>query len=320
MKILGTGIRVADINQIKQYAEDKEYEKALVLIRQQDLSKTFNSQFARICGEVLLYTKNYEESRYALINAHKMAPEGNRIDYDLIMLYLETGELALAEKYYEQYVFNAGEEDHDLCWLNYHMARSKHSPAQVLYDALAPMHTPDRSDELAFEFMKIYRLMGDQTRFDEEYQYWKDTFRDSIYKEQIEQLIEIENIEKELYTYPDTSVLKHDAQIDALEESLLEQDYFRMYPKEPEIVLMADDYDAQDDQSYMLKIKMDKWSQKRREKAEKRAAAKAERKQAKQDKKDAGKTDEKAAKAEGTEKKPEEKAAETEIENRAAEK
>lgn len=277
---MGTGISMANINQIKQYAEDKEYDKALALIRQQDLSKSYNSQFVRICGEVFLYTHNYEESRNALLMAHKMAPEGNRIIYDLIQLYLETGESALAEKYHEQYVFNTSEGDSGLCELAYMFGRSRRDSAEQLYEALSPLHTQDRSDALSYQFLLIFQLMGDASKFNDEYHYLFDNFRDSEYKAKAKHLIEYKNAASELYIYPQESILKHDDKIDANETVLLEQDYYRMYPKEPEIVLMADDYDAQDDQSIMFKL----WAQKRREKAERRAAAKAEKKQAKQDK------------------------------------
>ncbi len=300
---MGTGIKVAVINQIKEYAEQKAYDKALTLIRQQDLSQSYNSQFVRICGEVLLYTKNYEECRKVLIMAHKIAPEGNRIIYDLIQLYIETGETDLADKYYEQYVFNATEHDTDLPWLNYMIARSKRASGQELYTALEPLYTQDRADYIAYEFMRIFQWMGETEKFEVEYRYIFDNFRDSEYKKKAKHLKEENCAAQELFIYPENSILQHDDKLDADETVLLEQDYFRMHPKEPEIVLMADDYDAQDDQSIAWKI----WSQRRREKAEQKAAARAEKKAAKQAKKEAEAAEKQKAEQEKTETSKEQK-------------
>ena len=274
---LGTGIKVAVINQIKEYAENQAYEKALELIRQQDLSQSFNSQFVRICGEVFLHTKNYAECRNTLIMAHRIAPEANRILYDLIQLYVETGEQALVDQYYEQYQFNATEHDTDIPWLHYMVARGRREPAQRLYETLEPVHTQDRSDRVAYEFLRIFQLMGDTERFEEEYTYIMEGFRDSEYKKKAKHLKETKDAEAELYIYPAHSILEHDPAVDAEEARLLEQDHFRMHPKEPEIVLMADDYDAQEDQTLAFKL----WNRKRREKAEQKAQAKAEKKAAK---------------------------------------
>ena len=278
---LGTGIKVAVINQIKEYAEKKSYDKALELIRQQDLSQSFNSQFVRICGEVFLDTKNYKESRSTLIMAHRIAPEANRVIYDLIRLYVETGEQALVEQYYEQYLFNATEHDMEIPWLHYLVARGRRENAQKLYESLEVLHTQDRSDHVAYEFLRIFQLMGDEQQFDEEYTYIMEGFRDSEYKKKAQRLKETNSAETELYIYPDHSILEHDADVDVEESRLLEQDYYRMHPKEPEIVLMADDLDAQEDQTLAFKL----WNRKRKEKAEQKAQAKAQKKATKKAKK-----------------------------------
>ncbi len=275
---VSTVISMACINQIKEYAEEKSYDKALALIREQDLSKSYNPQFLKMCADVFLTTKNYEEARKVLLMAHRIAPEGNKVNYSMIRLYLETGENELAEQYFEQYKHNAYDGDEDLCWLKYMFARSRKETGEQLLEALSPLHTADMSDEVCYEFMRIYQFMGDEEKFNQEYSYLFDNFASSEYRQRAEHLKNNKCAEAELYVYPMGSV-ERDAQVDAEEKELLERDYLRMNPKEPEIMVMADDYD--EDGLFFSRSTLDRWSIRKREKAEKRAEKKKAKEEAK---------------------------------------
>ena len=272
---------MACINQIKEYAEEKSYDKALALIREQDLSKSYNPQFLKICADVFLNTKHYEEARKVLMMAHRIAPEGNKVNFSIIRLYLETGERDLADEYFQQYEFNAFDGDEDLCWLRYMFARSDKDNGEKMLEAMMPLHTADMSDSLCYEFMRIYQLLGDTEKFEQEYSYLFDNFAESEYKEKAERLKKDQCAAEELYIYPTERILKRDPQVDAEEKELLERDYLRMNPKEPEIMVMADDYGADDDMLFFKRSTLDKWSIRKREMAEKRAEKKKAKEEAK---------------------------------------
>ncbi len=278
---MSTVISMACINQIKEYAEEKSYDKALALIREQDLSKSYNPQFLKICADVFLNTKHYEEARKVLMMAHRIAPEGNKVNFSIIRLYLETGERDLADEYFQQYEFNAFDGDEDLCWLRYMFARSDKDNGEKMLEAMMPLHTADMSDSLCYEFMRIYQLLGDTEKFEQEYSYLFDNFAESEYKEKAERLKKDQCAAEELYIYPTERILKRDPQVDAEEKELLERDYLRMNPKEPEIMVMADDYGADDDMLFFKRSTLDKWSIRKREMAEKRAEKKKAKEEAK---------------------------------------
>ena len=48
---MGSGLSMASVNKIKELASQREYSLALDIIDSQDLSKSLNSQFLRLCGE-----------------------------------------------------------------------------------------------------------------------------------------------------------------------------------------------------------------------------------------------------------------------------
>ena len=52
---MGSGLSMTSVNKIKELAEQREYELALDILDSQDLSKSLNPQFLRVCGDI--YTK-----------------------------------------------------------------------------------------------------------------------------------------------------------------------------------------------------------------------------------------------------------------------
>lgn len=102
---MSTGISISSINRIKELAEEKKYAEALEILDTQNLDKSINPQFLRISGEIFRENKRYYDSRKILIRSHQMSPQGIRIIYELIQLYLELGYFTRARQYYEQYLF-----------------------------------------------------------------------------------------------------------------------------------------------------------------------------------------------------------------------
>ena len=76
---MGSGLSMTSVNKIKELAEQREYSLALDIVDSQDLSKSLNPQFLRICGDVYINNNRYKDARKTLLMAHKLAPEGKSV-------------------------------------------------------------------------------------------------------------------------------------------------------------------------------------------------------------------------------------------------
>ena len=54
---MSQGLSMASVNKIKELANQREYSLALDIIDSQDLSKSLNPQFLRLCGEIFIKSK-----------------------------------------------------------------------------------------------------------------------------------------------------------------------------------------------------------------------------------------------------------------------
>ena len=97
---MGSGLSMTSVNKIKELAAAREYSLALEIIDSQDLTKSLNPQFVRLCGEIYVANGRYVDARRTLLRAHKMAPEAKRVIYSLVDLYLRMGYKDLADFYY----------------------------------------------------------------------------------------------------------------------------------------------------------------------------------------------------------------------------
>ena len=88
---MGNGLKISSMNQIRELAEARAYGDALEILESCDIEATLNPQFLRVCGEIYMETDRFLESRRILLKAHKMAPEGNRIIYEMVRLNLKMG-------------------------------------------------------------------------------------------------------------------------------------------------------------------------------------------------------------------------------------
>lgn len=76
---MGAGLSMASVNKIKELANSREYSLALELVEHQDLTKSLNPQFLRLCGEIYIKNDKYKDARRCLIMAHRLGPESKRI-------------------------------------------------------------------------------------------------------------------------------------------------------------------------------------------------------------------------------------------------
>lgn len=269
-----TAINMTSVNMIKELAEAKEFKEALSLVEQQNLEKSYNPQFLRVCGEVYLENGMYETSREVLIRAHKMAPEGNRIILELVKLYLRMGYFGLANRYYEQYKFNATEEDTGIIYAEYLMKKSQRVSAEELVALLAPAVEEQPTEEWMFELIKVYALLDNKEKIEFESSRFFEMYKNSVYKQDVQDICDDkydinnlffntpkEEIEEDIFASPD---------IVEMELDQLEEDYKRMYPADPVILeILDDDEPVKKKKSFFSKVKMDRKEKKDRRRRKK---------------------------------------------------
>ncbi|MDE6761941.1 MAG: hypothetical protein K2J90_14890 [Lachnospiraceae bacterium] len=245
---MSTGISISSINRIKELAEEKRYAEALEILDTQNLDKSINPQFLRISGEIFRENKRYYDSRKILLKAHQMSPQGIRIIYEQIQLYLELGYYTRAKKYYEEYLFYSTSEDTQKDYVEYVMKKASGADIKELAAILIPILERMPEDRWNFEAVLLYDKLGRKDKALEESQHILENFKDSIYvKPVIEYIDDKLDVDQYFNIYP-AQEAKEDKEIFgdliAEDDKLLEEDHLRMYPPEARIMVEAEDKDA----------------------------------------------------------------------------
>lgn len=247
---MSTGISISSINRIKELAEEKKFAEALEILDTQNLDKSINPQFLRISGEIFRENKRYYDSRKYLLKAHQMSPQGTRIIYELILLYLELGYYSRAQKYYEQYKFYVAPEDTQQDYLEYLVKKAQGTDVKEIAAILIPILERMPDDRWNFEAILLYDKMGRKDKALEESQYILENFRDSIYVQPVIDYIDDKlDVDQYFYCYPKEEQPEDQemfGNLIAQEDAILEADHLRMYPPEARIMVEADDKDGID--------------------------------------------------------------------------
>ena len=273
---MGAGLSMASVNKIKELANSREYSLALELVEHQDLTKSLNPQFLRLCGEIYIKNDRYKDARRCLIMAHRLGPESKRVLYTFVELYLRMGYFQLAKTYYDMYMFDANaydSRDMEYVW-------NKHEHADD-YKTLEP----------------LIAGYAHNLDYDWSFELYHASFKNSD-NSQIILDIEAGKVKVDTYfdIYADTEAVDDDPDMEALraeEQELLAADDLRMHPKEAEITIMYEDsytpagsekkvqkmLKKQEREEQRKEKKLLK-KQKQQEKAEAAAAAEAEKTEA----------------------------------------
>ncbi|MBR3600309.1 MAG: hypothetical protein IKL53_10610, partial [Lachnospiraceae bacterium] len=247
---MGSGLSMTSVNKIKELAEAREYSLALEIIDSQDLTKSLNPQFVRLCGDVYIANKRYEDARRTLVMAHKMAPEAKRVIYSLVELYFRMGYKQLAEFYFNLYMFDAEPNLPQTNHMNYIYSKAQGCPLDEIETLLFPMYSDMMDYDWSFELYLLLKLQGrnsDAKAIAEDY---CATYKNDPNVAIIEELEESQDskakLEKLFYVYAEEEVeddLDVFEELRREEEILMEADSLRMNPKEAEIQIMFDDND-----------------------------------------------------------------------------
>lgn len=225
---------MTSVNKIKQLAEAHEYDLAEPILDSQDLEKSFNPQFLRVCGEVYENVGRLTEARQMYVKAHSMAPEANRIIFSLINYYLKLGYFDLADRYFEEYVYYSSGEEQDLKNIRYIMKKGKGANPEDLYDILYPYYRDNIDSDWTFELILLSKILGkdDIVMLITDY---KATFKNGRYVTLVDEIAnDIELAVRMYYIYATAEAQDNnpeEAEIREIEDKQLKEDYFKMNPE-----------------------------------------------------------------------------------------
>ena len=238
---------MASVNKIKELANAREYGLALDILDSQDLTKSLNPQFLRLCGEIYIYNKRYKDARHVLLIAHKLAPEAKRIIYTIMFLYLKMGYKSLAKQYYDMYMFDADENVLETKQVMYIYNKANKNSVDDLEKYIAPTYSNTMDYEWTYETILLYLVQGRDKEAEGLIQIYSATFKDSEHHITIRDIVDGKTDVEALYnSFADEECADDDSEQAAdreLEAKLLEVDDLRINPREPEIVIMVDDND-----------------------------------------------------------------------------
>ena len=292
---MGAGLSMASVNKIKELANSREYSLALELVEHQDLTKSLNPQFLRLCGEIYIKNDRYKDARRCLIMAHRLGPESKRVLYTFVELYLRMGYFQLAKTYYDMYMFDANA--YDSRDMEYVWNKHEHADDYKTLEPLIAGYAHNLDYDWSFELYLLYKKEEKQNEATTLAELYHASFKNSD-NSQIILDIEAGKVKVDTYfdIYADTEAVDDDPDMEALraeEQELLAADDLRMHPKEAEITIMYEDsytpagsekkvqkmLKKQEREEQRKEKKLLK-KQKQQEKAEAAAAAEAEKTEA----------------------------------------
>ena len=146
---------MTSVNKIKELAEAKEYSLAVEILDSQNLEKSLNPQFLRVCGEVYENVGRSKDARNMYVKAHIMGPDSNRILFSLISMYLKRGYFGLAEQYAEQYKYHVRNSEQETKNIEYVLKKAEHTELSLLQGYLHPYYSHNMDEEWSFELFLL---------------------------------------------------------------------------------------------------------------------------------------------------------------------
>ena len=245
---MGSGLSMASVNKIKELAAQREYSLALDIIDSQDLSKSLNPQFLKLCGEIFIKSRRYADARNVLVRAHSMAPEAKRIIFSLIDLYTKMGYKELVDKYYEIYMYDADEESIDTKQVKYTYEKYNGARIEKLREYIIPYYTDNMDYFWSFEAYLLLVLNDDED--DEELlkaliDEYSATFKNSDNLKMMDSIKDDKSIASSKFYNFNKEIVADDEVgqkiIRREEKKQLEVDFDRIHPAEATIIEVIDE-------------------------------------------------------------------------------
>ena len=240
---MGAGLSMASVNKIKELANSREYSLALELVEHQDLTKSLNPQFLRLCGEIYIQNDRYVDARRCLIMAHRLGPESKRIMFVFVELYLRMGYFELAKTYYDMYMFDATKSDSRQ--MEYIWMKHEHPQDYESMERLLDIYSHNLDYDWSFELYLLYEKAGKEKEAKILADLYRATYKNSENSECIDRMERGTTSVDELFDLYAREACADDREEEETlrieEKELLEADNLRMHPKEAEITVMYED-------------------------------------------------------------------------------
>ena len=242
-------LNMQHINLVKELVEQQKYKDAVEVIDQVDITKSLNPQFLKLCGEVFMENKRYRESRDILVKAHRMAPNGIRIIYEMVRLYLRMGYYTKAELYYILYEAYCNKEGREHYTLLYLMSKAKREENEVVLDYLETLCRMEQIDKWEIQLMMLYRKMGQEEKAQDIALKIKEMWPNSPFLPYIPyiQKADPELLEHYFNRYPKEEIEEdyyHDKALIDMEDEQLKQDFYQKKVDFEAVIVSEEEYDT----------------------------------------------------------------------------
>ena len=241
---MGAGLSMASVNKIKELANAREYSLALEIVDSQDLSKSLNPQFLRLCGDIYSHAGRYKDARRVLVMAHRLAPESKRVIFSLIELHLNAGHEGLAKGYYDIYLFGS-DDSVETRQAKYMFDNAHGEPAEKLIEYLESSYMHNMDYEWSFITYLLLIKLGRKSDAEALSDVYCATYKNSENSDCIGKIAAgNQEVDSLIYTYAKEWVEddnEDESEVRKQELKLIEDDELRIHPKEAEITIMFEE-------------------------------------------------------------------------------
>lgn len=241
---MGAGLSMASVNKIKELANAREYSLALEIVDSQDLSRSLNPQFLRLCGDIYSHAGRYKDARRVLVMAHRLAPESKRVIFSLIELHLKAGHEDLAKRYYDIYLFGS-DDSIETRQAKYIYDNAHGEPAKKLIEYLESSYMHSMDYDWSFITYLLLIKLGRKSDAEALSDVYCATYKNSENSDCIGKIAAgNQEVDSLIYTYAKEWIEDNDedeSEIREQELKLIEDDELRIHPKEAEITIMFEE-------------------------------------------------------------------------------
>ncbi|MCM1082190.1 MAG: hypothetical protein NC428_01805 [Clostridium sp.] len=235
---------MASVNKIKELANAREYSLALEIVDSQDLSKSLNPQFLRLCGDIYSHASRYKDARRVLVMAHRLAPESKRVIFSLLELHLNMGHEELAKRYYDIYLFGS-DDSVETKQAKYIYDNAHGEPAEKLIEYLEASYMHSMDYDWSFITYLLLIKLGRKSDAEALSDVYCATYKNSEHSDCIGKIAAGDlQVDSLIYTYAKEWIEDNDedeSEVRKQELKLIEDDELRIHPKEAEITIMFEE-------------------------------------------------------------------------------
>lgn len=145
--------------QMLEYAEEKQYKKAMEIADTIDWRRVKNPSMLNTVSEIYEYNGEFQKSRDILFVAYDRAPESRKIIYRLGLLALKINDIDEASDCYEEFV-KVAPKDPNQYILKYKILKAQNAPYAEQISALEDFKKAEYVEKWAYELASLYHQAG----------------------------------------------------------------------------------------------------------------------------------------------------------------